>query len=223
METGARGCANDYQEAMEACEMHRNSLVPRPTAHTMEHREGQSEAEDALLIRVGKKDSQAFETIYDRYGGGVFSLAVRMLRDRQVAEEVAQEVFLAIWRGARDFDPARGSARSWILSLAHHKSVDAVRRQRLRTAEPLSDTIIAETDVAQDALRGAAGAEVQHALASLSDAQREAIVFAYYVGYTQQEIAKRLRVPLGTVKTRMRDGMLRLRAALEPQVKGTES
>jgi len=208
---------------MAACEMHRNSLVPRPTAHTMAHREGQGETEDALLVRVGKKDSQAFETIYDRYGGGVFSLAVKMLRDRQAAEEVAQEVFLAIWRGARDFDPARGSARSWILSLAHHKSVDAVRRQRLRTAEPLSDTMIADTDVARDALRVAAGAEVKQALASLSDAQREAIVFAYYGGYTQQEIAKRLGVPLGTVKTRMRDGMLRLRTALEPQVKGTES
>jgi RNA polymerase sigma-70 factor (ECF subfamily) len=188
----------------------------------MEHREGQGEAEDALLVRVGQKDSRAFEDLYDRYGGAVYSLAVKMIRDRQTAEEIAQEVFLAVWRGARDFDPARGSARSWILSLAHHKSVDAVRRQRLRTTEPLSDTTTAETDVAQDALRGVTGTEVQHAHASLSDGQREAIVFAYYGGYTQQEIAKRLRVPLGTVKTRMRDGMLRLRTALEPQVKGTD-
>jgi RNA polymerase sigma-70 factor (ECF subfamily) len=188
----------------------------------MEHREGQGEAEDALLVRVGQKDSRAFEALYDRYGGAVYSLAVKMLRDRQTAEEIAQEVFLAIWRGARDFDPARGSARSWILSLAHHKSVDAVRRQRLRTTEPLSDTMIAEADVAQDALRGVTGTEVQSALVSLSDGQREAIVFAYYGGYTQQEIAKRLRVPLGTVKTRMRDGMLRLRTALGPQVKGTD-
>lgn len=208
---------------MEACEPHRNRLVPRPTAHTMERREGQGETEDALLVRVGKQDSQAFETIYDRYGGGVYSLAVKMLRDRQAAEEVAQEVFLAIWRGARDYDPARGSARSWILSLAHHKSVDAVRRLRLRVAEPLSDTMTAEIDVAQDALRGATGAAVQQALGTITNAQREAIVLAYYGGYTQQEIAERLRVPLGTVKTRMRDGMQRLRTVLEPQVKGTES
>lgn len=188
----------------------------------MEHRGGQGEAEDALLVRVGHKDSLAFEALYDRYGGAVYSLAVKMLRDRQTAEEIAQEVFLAIWRGARDFDPARGSARSWILSLAHHKSVDAVRRQRLRTAEPLSETMTADADVAQDALRGVTGTEVQSALAALSDGQREAIVFAYYGGYTQQEIAKRLHVPLGTVKTRMRDGMLRLRTALGPQVKGTD-
>jgi RNA polymerase sigma-70 factor (ECF subfamily) len=207
---------------MEAWESHRNSLLPRPRAQTMEHREGQGEAEDALLVRVGQKDSRAFEALYDRYGGAVYSLAVKMLRDRQTAEEIAQEVFLAIWRGARDFDPARGSARSWILSLAHHKSVDAVRRQRLRTTEPLSETMTAEADVAQDALRGVTGTEVQNALAALSDGQREAIVFAYYGGYTQQEIATRLRVPLGTVKTRMRDGMLRLRTALEPQVQGTD-
>jgi RNA polymerase sigma-70 factor (ECF subfamily) len=189
----------------------------------MERREGQGETEDALLVRVGKQDSQALETIYDRYGGGVYSLAVKMLRDRQAAEEVAQEVFLAIWRAARDYDPARGSARSWILSLAHHKSVDAVRRLRLRVAERLSDAMTAEGDVAQDALRGATGAAVQQALGAITTAQREAIVLAYYGGYTQQEIAERLRVPLGTVKTRMRDGMQRLRAALEPQVKGTES
>ena len=208
---------------MEAWEPHRNSLVRRPKAHTMEHREGQGEGEDALLVRVGQNDSQAFEAIYDSYGGAVYSLAVKMLRDRQAAEEVAQEVFLAIWRGARDFDPARGSARSWILSLAHHKSVDAVRRQRLRTGEPLSDTMTADADVAHDALRSVTGAEVQKALKSLSGGQREAIVFAYYGGYTQQEIAKRLGVPLGTVKTRMRDGMLRLRTALGPQMKGTDS
>jgi len=207
---------------MEAWGSHRNSLLPRPRAQTMEHREGQGEAEDALLVRVGQKDSRAFEALYDRYGGAVYSLAVKMLRDRQTAEEIAQEVFLAIWRGARDFDPARGSTRSWILSLAHHKSVDAVRRQRLRTTEPLSETMTAEADVAQDALRGVTGTEVQSALAALSDGQREAIVFAYYGGYTQQEIARRLRVPLGTVKTRMRDGMLRLRTALGPQVKGTD-
>ena len=207
---------------MGAWESHRNSLVPRPRAQTMEHREGQGGAEDALLVRVGQKGSRAFEDLYDRYGGAVYSLAVKMLRDRQTAEEIAQEVFLAIWRGARDFDPARGSARSWILSLAHHKGVDAVRRQRLRTEESLSEAMTAETDVAEDALRGVTGTEVQNALALLSDGQREAIVFAYYGGYTQQEIARRLRVPLGTVKTRMRDGMLRLRTALGPQAKGTD-
>ncbi len=189
----------------------------------MEHREGQGEVEDALLIRVGRKDSRAFETLYDHYGGAVYSLAVKMLRDPKVAEEVTQEVFLAIWRGARDFDPRRGSARVWILSLAHHKSVDVVRRQCLRSTEPLSETMTAEADVTHEALRSVAGDQVREAMASLSEGQREAIVYAYYGGYTQQEIAKRLGVPLGTVKTRMRDGMLRLRTVLAPQqVEGTD-
>jgi RNA polymerase sigma-70 factor (ECF subfamily) len=188
----------------------------------MEHREGQGEGEDALLVRVGRKDGRAFETLYERYGGAVYSLAVKMLRDSKAAEEVAQEVFLAIWRGAPDFDPGRGTARAWILSLAHHKSVDTVRRQRVRSAEPLSETMIADADVMQDALRSVTSTQVRQALGSLSDGQREAIVFAYYGGYTQQEIAKRLRVPLGTIKTRMRDGMLRLRSALAPRVEGTD-
>lgn len=188
----------------------------------MEHREGQGEVEDALLVRVGRGDREAFETLYDRYAGPVYSLALKMLGDRQAAEEVAQDVFLAVWRAARDFDPARGGARSWVLALAHHKSVDALRRQRLRSTEPLPTTATADADVAREALRSVTGAEVRRALEALSDGQREAIVFAYYGGYTQQEIARRLGVPLGTVKTRMRDGMQRLRAVLGPQTKGTE-
>jgi RNA polymerase sigma-70 factor (ECF subfamily) len=187
----------------------------------MEHREGGGQAEDALLISVGRKDRRAFESLYDGYAGAVYSLAVRMLGDRQAAEDIAQEVFIAIWRAARDFDPARGSARSWILSLAHHKSVDALRRKRLRSTEPLLEAATASADVVDEALRGVTASEVRRALGALSDGQREAIVYAYYGGYTQQEIARRLGVPLGTVKTRMRDGMQRLRAALAHQAKGT--
>lgn len=197
---------------------HRNSSVLRPKAHAMERRELQGQGEDALLDRISRKDAGAFEILYDRYGGPVYSLAARMLRDPHAAEEVAQDVFLSIWRGAGAFDPARGSARAWILSLAHHKSVDAVRRLRIRAAEPLADTMMADADVAGDAARSVEDAQVRKALAGLSDGQREAIVFAYYGGYTQQEIAERLGVPLGTVKTRMRDGMLRLRSALAPHV-----
>ena len=184
----------------------------------MERLERAGEGEDALLERIGRKDAKAFEALYDRFGGAVYSLAAKMLRDRHAAEEVAQDVFLAIWRAAGDFNPARGSARAWILSLAHHKSVDAVRRLRVRVTEPLAETMMADVDVAGEATRGVEKAQVRKALEGLSDGQREAIVFAYYGGYTQQEIAERLGVPLGTVKTRMRDGMLRLRAALGPRV-----
>ena len=189
----------------------------------MARRAGQDEVEDGLLARTSRRDADAFAALYDRYGGPVYSLALRMLRDRQAAEEITQEVFLAVWRSADDFDPGRGSARAWILSLAHHKSVDAVRRQRLRTTEPLMETVAADGDVADQAMRTVASGQVRKALEGLSDGQREAIVHAYYGGHTQQEIAKRLGVPLGTVKTRMRDGMQRLRATLGPLAKGTDS
>jgi len=189
----------------------------------MERREGQGEIEEALLARTGRRDAEAFERLFDRYSAAVYSLALKMLRDPQAAEEITQEVFIAIWRGAGDFDPQRGSARAWILSLAHHKSVDAVRRHRLRVTEPIAETITADADadVAGEAMRGVESARIRKALETLSDGQREAIVFAYYGGYTQQEIAERLRLPLGTVKTRIRDGMLRLRTVLGLSVKGT--
>lgn len=174
------------------------------------------EPDEQLLVRVARGDDAAFELLYDRFGKGVYSLALRMLGDRPAAEEIVQEVFLGIWRGAAEFDPRRGSGRSWILAQAHHKSVDAVRRARLRTVEPLPESMSAEVEIDAEALRGVENVQVRQALASLSTEQREAIVLAYYAGYTQQEISGRLRVPLGTVKTRTRDGMQRLRVLLAP-------
>ena len=170
--------------------------------------------EQALLARTARGDTHAFEALYDLYSRSIFSLAVGIVGDREAAAEVTQEVFLGIWRGAPDFDPRRGDPRSWILSLAHHKSVDAVRRRRLRSAEPLHESMTDPVDVAGVAMRTVESAHVRNALATLSEGQREAITLAYYGGYTQQEVAERLRVPLGTVKTRIRDGMLRLRSQL---------
>jgi len=145
--------------------------------------------DETLLTRIARSDLEAFRAVYDRYSGQVYSLAWSMLRDASVAQEITQDVFLAIWRGAGAFDLGRGTARSWILSLAHHKSVE-------------------------EAMRKVDSAGVQDALRALSGDQREAIVLAYYGGYTQREIADRLRTPLGTVKTRIRDGLLRLREML---------
>lgn len=176
------------------------------------------QAEERLLAAVARAEAPAFEDLYDRYSRSVYSLAMTMLRDAEAAREVAQEVFLDLWRTARAFDPARGSARSWILSLAHHKSVDAVRRMRLRAAEPLSEGIRSDQDVAAEAAAGLARGRVREALSALTPEQREAIALAYYGGYTQGEIAERLSVPLGTIKTRMRDGMIRLRSILGPDV-----
>jgi RNA polymerase sigma-70 factor (ECF subfamily) len=179
--------------------------------------------EEALLRRVARRDERAFRAIYDRYARSVYSLALGLLRDATRAEEVTQEVFLAIWRGAAGFDAGRGRARTWILSLAHHRTVDAIRRRRVRDAEPLDPAVPAPSDAADEAIRGVEVARVRDALARLSPVQREAIGLAYYGGYTQDEIARRLGVPLGTVKTRMRDGLLRLRELLEGTPAGMEA
>ena len=168
----------------------------------------------ALLARIAEGDTGAFETLYERYSGAAYSVAIGMLKDAAQAQEVAQDVFLAIWRGAREFDPARGSARTWILSVAHHKSVDAVRRSRRNSTVPLSDTMTGDADVIEAAQARVDAGRVRRALEALSIEQRAAIVLAYYGGYTQQEIAQRLGVPLGTIKTRIRDGLLRLRTVL---------
>jgi len=176
-----------------------------------------ADEEATLLARIARRDTTAFETLYDRYSRPVYSLALRMLGNPQAAQEVAQEIFLHIWSGAGEFIPARGSARSWVLSVAHHRTVDALRRQRVRTAEPFAEGDSGAgggADVVEQALRGVEGTTVRRALMTLSPEQREAIVLAYYGGYTQQEIANRLRIPLGTVKTRIRDGMQRLRVHL---------
>ena len=170
--------------------------------------------EEQLLRRLAAGDVDSFGVIYDRYSRSVYSLAWKMLGDAQAAQEVTQEVFEAIWRGAKAYAPGRGSARTWILAMAHHKSVDAMRRQRVRASEPLSDAHPDETDVVALAMRRVEGAAVRAALATLSEVQRAVVVLAYYGGYTQQEIARRLGVPLGTVKTRIRDGLQKLRDRL---------
>jgi RNA polymerase sigma-70 factor (ECF subfamily) len=186
-----------------------------PVGGSMEESLPRMDEEERLLARVASGDVDSFAAVYDRYSRSVYSLAWKMLGDPQAAQEVAQEVFEAIWRGAKAFAPGRGNARTWILAMAHHKSVDAMRRQRVRAAEPLSESHVDDADVMAQALRSVEGAAVRAALAGLSEAQRIVVVLAYYGGYTQQEIAARLGIPLGTVKTRIRDGLLRLRDRLK--------
>jgi RNA polymerase sigma-70 factor (ECF subfamily) len=190
---------------------------PKPFGEIMlqARQAGADDTEDRqLLAGIARGDSQAFEALYDRYSRSIFSLALGMLRDPSAAQEIAQEVFLSIWRQAAEFDPTRGSARSWLLALGHHKSVDAVRRGRVRAGEPLDETGVSHLDVVDEALRRLEQGAVREALTRLPVDQRQAIVLAYYGGYTQQEIAKRLGIPLGTAKTRIRDGMIRLRETL---------
>jgi RNA polymerase sigma-70 factor (ECF subfamily) len=165
-------------------------------------------------------DRAAFTALYDEYGARCFGLAKRILRDDRLAEDAVQEVFLAIWRGVARYDASRGSVASWLLTVTHHKAVDSVRREengRRRRAplELLDDESLVEPDVEQRAITASDGSHVRAALAALPARQREALVLAYFGGYTQREIAELTQTPLGTVKTRMLTGMRRLRAELQ--------
>jgi RNA polymerase sigma-70 factor (ECF subfamily) len=170
------------------------------------------------LVRAADGDERAFAEVYDATAPRVFGLVLRILVDRAQAEEVAQEVYLEAWRQAKRFDPDRGAAISWLLQIAHARAVDRVRAsqsQRDRDARiGVRDTPVPVDTVAEHAEVALESARARKALRELSDPQREAIELAYFDGLTQTEIAERVGAPLGTVKTRLRDGMVRLRGIL---------
>lgn len=169
---------------------------------------------DALLEAVARGDEQAFATIYDQFSASVHGIARRVVRDPVRAEEVAQEVFLQVWQTAGRFDPNRGSARTWVMTLAHRRSVDVVRRdQSTSDRENRYDwTGGPEFDVVDEEVSGRLEAEqVRRCLAALTELQKQAVTLAYYGGYTYAEVATMLGAPLPTTKTRMRDGLIRLR------------
>jgi RNA polymerase sigma factor (sigma-70 family) len=191
-------------------------LVSRPTRQE----DGAADAE--LLSRVAAGDRSAVDDLYQRFRRPAFALARRVLADDTLAEDVLQDVFLSIWRDPSGFDRARGSAASWVLTLVHHKAVDAVRREeshRRRRARAEDELALAapvhEAEV-DDEVSGRLEADrVRTALRGLPDAQRDALALAYYGGYTQREVAALTGAPLGTVKTRMLAGMRRLKDALD--------
>jgi len=173
-----------------------------------------------LVARITEGDGGALEALYGRYGRPCYSLARRILNDDQLAQDVVQEVFLTLWRDAGRFDPARGAFSSWLLSMTHHKAVDAVRREenlrkRRTTADILEDREVDGPKVHDEVWSTLRQERVRAALATLPDPQREALVLAYFGGYTQREIAGLTDTPLGTVKTRMLAAMRRLREALD--------
>lgn len=178
-------------------------------------------ADEDLMQLVQRAEAAAFEVVYDRHAGAAFSLAYRMCGARQLAEEVVQEAFLSIWRSGARYDGRRGSVRTWILGITHHRAIDALRRGVVRDRHRASDEGIEErfeagerTDV--EVARREQALEVRGALERLPDDQRRAIELAYYGGFTQSEIAEMLGVPIGTVKGRMRLGMEKLRGVLAP-------
>ncbi|MGQ0843502.1 MAG: sigma-70 family RNA polymerase sigma factor [Sporichthyaceae bacterium] len=173
---------------------------------------------EVLMVAVAKGDQQAFEQVYDRLSAPVYGLIRRVLRDPAQSEEVAQEVLLAVWRGAARFDENQGSAMAWVMTMAHRRAVDRVRSEQatsdrhhrlgVRDVEPDYDSVseAVHTQLDREAVRDC--------LSSLTALQRESVTLAYYTGRSYREVAEYLDLPLGTVKTRMRDGLIRLRDCL---------
>lgn len=173
---------------------------------------------EELMRLTALGQEQAFEKLYDAFASRVFGLARRIVRDPSQAEEVAQEVFLEIWRRASRFDASKGSATSWIMTLTHARSVDRVRSAQAATDRDLKVAQASterDVDSVVEAVESAFERKaVQRCLGTLTDLQRESITLAYYSGYTYREVAELLTAPLPTIKTRLRDGLIRLRDCL---------
>ena len=171
-----------------------------------------------LLRRSARGDEQSFAALYDATARRVFGLVLRVVRDHAMSEEVTQEVYLDVWRTASRFDPAKGSALSWLMTIAHRAAVDRVRSSeasRRRDDAHATATQAVEFDETAEAAQASLEAQrVRKALETLTEAQRSAVELAYLGGYTHTEVAKLLDLPLGTAKTRIRDGLIRLRDTL---------
>lgn len=179
-----------------------------------------AETDLELVRRVVERDVGAFETIYRRYAAAAFGVAIRVLRQPALAEEVVHDAFIAVWTAPDAYDPSRGAFRMFLLSLVHHRAVDAVRREeRLRAREqranppPVPDEDVMETVVEESELADRRK-RVRTALAALPDDQRRLVELMYFKGWTQSKIAEQERIPLGTVKSRVFAAMRRLREAL---------
>lgn len=183
-----------------------------------------SEISDNDLLRaVSRGDERALAAIYDRYRLILFGLILRILHDRPEAEDVLQEAFLQVWRRAADFDESRGRAFTWLVTIARSRALDRLRAlgSRARLAEEVGHSPHYEVgDAAEDALKSEQGTIVRQALAELPEEQRRTLFLAYFEGLTQTEIAARLGDPLGTVKTRMRSGLIKLRELLRTKSRG---
>ncbi|GAA5070077.1 RNA polymerase sigma-70 factor (ECF subfamily) [Thermocatellispora tengchongensis] len=176
---------------------------------------GRAEGLEELLARVAAGDEAAFERVYGMLAPAVYGLARRVLRDPAQAEEVAQEVLVEVWRTASRYDPGRGSALSWVMTMAHHRAVDRVRSVQAAidrdTRAAHREHRVAYDEVAEAVTTRLEGERARRCLDGLTELQRRSVELAFYGGYSYPEVAGLLKIPLGTVKTRMRDGLVRLR------------
>ena len=176
-------------------------------------------SDEALVALVARGDEAALGELYDRVGRVAYGIAFRVLRDDRLAEDAVQEAFLAAWRSAATFRADRAKASTWIVTLVHRRAVDLVRREERRRTEPLDldrrDAPDPAGSAEDEAWLGLERERVQRLLKQLPDAQRETLELAYYGGYSQSELAERLGVPLGTIKSRMFAGLSRLRELLD--------
>ena len=177
---------------------------------------GQHHSLNSLLLQVAAGDQAAYAQLYDAVAPVVFGITRRVLRDSSQSEEVTQEAMLEVWRRAARFDPRRGDATAWVATIAHRRAVDRVRSSESSRArdQKAGRWEIAYDPVSEHVLDRAEREMLAHAMSQLTSLQREVIELAYYGGRTYREVATHLDAPLGTVKTRMRDGLLRLRQAL---------
>jgi RNA polymerase sigma-70 factor, ECF subfamily len=175
--------------------------------------------DEVLLERlVAGVDENALSELYDRYQGSMYGLAMRITGDAQMAQDAVQEAFVGVWRNAARYTETRASVRTWMMSITHHRAIDLVRRRRPSSPLPETETVgeaFMTPDVWPEVARAADAEAVRQALSTLPDAQRETIELAYFEGLTQVEIAERTQAPLGTIKSRVRLGLLQMRRLLE--------
>jgi len=178
------------------------------------------DADRAALDRISRGELDALDELYERYKTMAYSIALRITNDASLAEDVVQDAFLGAWRNAARYIEGRGSVKTWLLSIVHHRAIDAVRRRRPTTDLPAHEVApppaLRLPDVWTEVVANLDAAAVRAALAALTDVQREAIELAYFGGLTQVEIADKTATPLGTVKSRMRLGLLAMRKVLSP-------
>ncbi len=195
-------------------------MTERMTAtHGSDERDEAQQSDAAILRQIVARDPRSMELLYDRYGGIAYALAVRVLGDAGAAEDVVQEAFFNIWRQGTSYDTTRGSVRTWLLTVVHHRAIDRIRSMRAKTRGDVAiDSMLslqAKEDTWTTVSAGLERERVRAAVATLPPEQQQVVEMAYFAGLTQAEIAERVGIPLGTVKGRMRLAVAKLRDALQ--------